>query len=60
MTTLVASTLTSLLRRVAGPQDPALRNVPPAPPPWADETRPVVFRSEAFAEDLEDDRLVSA
>jgi hypothetical protein len=25
------------------------------PNPWAAETRPVVFRSEAFAEDLEED-----
>jgi len=61
MSTLVASTLSSLLfRRAPTPQRPvAVRVAQPAQRaasnPWAAETRPVVFRSEAFAEDLEDD-----
>ena len=61
MTTLVSSTLSSFLfRRAPTPQRPvAVRATPPAqraaPNPWAVETRPVVFRSEAFAEDLEED-----
>jgi len=61
MNTLVASTLSSFLfGRVAAPQPAvAVRVSQPtprvAPNPWAAETRPVVFRSEAFAEDLEED-----
>lgn len=61
MNTLVASTLNSFLfRRAPIPQRPlAVRAAQPAqrvaPNPWAAETRPVVFRSEAFAEDLEED-----
>ena len=60
MNTLVASTLNSfLLRRMPVPQRPVVRVAQPAerhaPNPWAAETRPVVFRSEAFAEDLEED-----
>ena len=61
MNTLVASTLNSFLfRRASAPQRPlAVRVAQPAqrtaPNPWAAETRPVVFRSEAFAEDLEED-----
>ena len=62
MNTLVASTLNSLLfRRAPAPlQRPlGVRVAQPAqrvaPNPWAAETRPVVFRSEAFAEDLEED-----
>ncbi len=63
MNMLVASTLNSLLfRRVPTPQRPAVRAGQPAElgvlNPWAAETRPVVFRSEAFAEDLEEE-LVS-
>jgi len=61
MNTLVASTLNSFLfRLVAAPRrqvavrvaQPAAQRV--APNPWAAETRPLVFRSEAFAEDLEE------
>jgi hypothetical protein len=61
MNTLVASTLNSFLfRRVRTPQRRlAVRVAKPAPRvapnPWAADTRPVVFRSEAFAEDLEQD-----
>ena len=61
MNTLVASTLSSFLfGRMAAPQRAAAVRVCPPPPPvapnaWAAETRPVVFRSEAFAEDLEED-----
>ena len=61
MNTLVASTLSSFLfRRVPTPQRPlGVRVAQPeqrvAPNPWAAETRPVVFRSEAFAEDLEEE-----
>jgi len=61
MNTLVASTLSSFLfRRPATPQrQVAVRVSQPvprtAPNPWAAETRPVVFRSEAFAEDLDED-----
>jgi hypothetical protein len=61
MNTLVASTLNSFLfRRAQAPQRPvAVRVAQPAQGaasnPWAAETRPVVFRSEAFAEDLEED-----
>jgi hypothetical protein len=61
MNTLVASTLNSFLfHRVATPQRPvAVRVAKPAPHvapnPWAAETRPIVFRSEAFAEDLDED-----
>ena len=64
MNTLVASTLNSFLfRRAPALQRPlAVRVAQPAQPvqrmapnPWAAETRPVVFRSEAFAEDLEED-----
>jgi hypothetical protein len=61
MNTLVASTLSSFLfRRAPAAQRPlAVRLAQPAqrvaPNPWAAETRPVVFRSEAFAEDLEED-----
>ena len=60
MNTFVASTLNSfLLRRMPVPQRPFVRVDQPAerhaPNPWAAETRPVVFRSEAFAEDLEED-----
>jgi hypothetical protein len=61
MNTLVASTLSSFLfRRAPAAQRPlAVRVSQPAPRavpnPWAAETRPVVFRSEAFAEDLEED-----
>jgi len=61
MNTLVASTLSSFLfRRAPAPQRPlGARVAQPAqrvaPNPWAVETRPVVFRSEAFAEDLEED-----
>jgi len=61
MNTLVASTLNSFLfRRVQAPERlVAVRVAQPAhratSNPWAAETRPVVFRSEAFAEDLEED-----
>jgi len=61
MNMLVASTLNSFLfRRAPMPQRPlAVRVAQPAqrvaPNPWAAETRPLVFRSEAFAEDLDDD-----
>jgi hypothetical protein len=61
MNTLVASTLNSFLfRRAPTPQRAvAVRVAQPAqrvaPNPWAAETRPVVFRSEAFAEDLEEE-----
>ena len=61
MNTLVASTLNSFLfRRIQAPQRPvAVRVAQPAQRAgsnaWAAETRPVVFRSEAFAEDLEED-----
>ena len=62
MNMLVASTLNSLLfRRVPGPQRPVVRVAQPAegavPNPWAAETRPVVFRSEAFAEDLDEELM---
>jgi len=61
MNTLVASTLNSFLfRRAPTPQRSlAVRVAQPAqrvaPNPWAAETRPLVFRSEAFAEDLDED-----
>jgi len=60
MNMLVASTLNSLLfRRAPTPQRPVFRVAQPAeraaPNTWAAETRPVVFRSEAFAEDLEEE-----
>lgn len=61
MNTLVASTLGSFLfRRAAAPQWSSNgRAAQPAqaaaPNLWAAETRPVVFRSEAFAEDLDDE-----
>lgn len=61
MNTLVASTLGSFLfRRAPAPQWPAASRAAQAPQaaapgPWAAETCPVVFRSEAFAEDLEDE-----
>ena len=63
MNMLVASTLNSpLFRRAPTPQRPVFRVAQPAeraaPNAWAAETRPVVFRSEAFAEDLEEE-LVS-
>ena len=60
MNMLVASTLNSFLfRRASAPQRTvAVRVSMPAqrvaPNPWAAETRPVVFRSEAFAEDLDE------
>ena len=60
MNMLVASTLNSVLfRRAPMPQRPlAVRVAQPAqrvaPNPWAAETRPLVFRSEAFAEDLQE------
>jgi hypothetical protein len=61
MNTLVASTLNSFLflRAPALQRPVAMRVAQPAqrvaPNAWAAETRPVVFRSEAFAEDLEED-----
>ena len=61
MNMLVASTLNSFLfHRAPAPQRPVgVRVSQPAPPvapnPWAAETRPIVFRSEAFAEDLDED-----
>ena len=62
MNMLVASSLNSLLfRRAPTPQRPVVRVAQPAqravPSPWAAETRPVVFRSEAFAEDLDEESL---
>ncbi len=62
MNTLVASTLNSLLfRHVPTPKRPVVRIAQPAeravPNPWAAETRPVVFRSEAFAEDLDEELM---
>jgi hypothetical protein len=60
MNMLVASTLnTFLFRRACAPQRAlAVRVSMPvqrvAPNPWGAETRPVVFRSEAFAEDLDE------
>ena len=61
MNTLVASALGSFLfRRVEPPRRPAAEvgNRPTAgaaPDPWTAQTRPLIFRSEAFAEDLVED-----
>ena len=56
MNMLVASTLNSFLfHRVPTPQRPVAVRARVAPNPWAADTRPIVFRSEAFAEDLDED-----
>jgi hypothetical protein len=60
MNTLVASTLQSLLfrRAPAMHRSVAVRVATPPQPEadnaWAAETRPLIFRSEAFAEDLDE------